>query len=239
MDGLADISVATEGKREVADTAAHMGTWQVLVNPPCGPDELHGIVVVLLHTRGDGKHIGVKDDVERIHAQSLHEQLVGALRYLDAPLVGSGLSLLVETHHHDGRPVAHHVARMREEHLLALLERDTVHNALALAALQSRHDDIPLGGIDHHGHLGYLRLGRNHIKEVDHLGLGVEQTVVHVHVDHSRPVGHLLASYTEGLLIILFVNQSQELPAASHVATFTYVYESVGIHRQTHCVVHL
>ena len=112
MHGLAYVVVATEGEREIAHASADMGTWQVLPNPTCGPYEVDGVGIVLLHASGNGKYIGVEDNVERVHANLVSENVVGALGYGYAPVEGSGLPLLVEAHHHNGSTMAHDIAGM-------------------------------------------------------------------------------------------------------------------------------
>ena len=239
MDGFTDISVASEREREVADTTTHVGSRQILMNPLGGTDEFHGIVVVLLHTRSDGEYVRVKDDVERIHAQLVHQQSVSTLSYLDAALKGSSLTHFIEAHHHHGSTIAHHVPGMREEYLLTLLQRDGIDDALALAAFQSSQNHLPFRGVYHHRNLGYLRLSRYHIEEVHHLSLRIQQSVVHIDVYHGSSVSHLLACDTDGFLITFFVNQTQELPATSHVTALTHVHEPAGVHRQMNGVIDL
>ena len=108
---------------------------------------------------------------------------------------------------------------------LALLKRDGVDDALALHALQSRTDDLPVGRVDHHGHSGNLRLGGNHIEEGGHLLTGIEQAVVHIDIDHECPVFHLLTGDGQSLVVVLFLNQPQELPRTSHVTTLSDIHK--------------
>ena len=239
MNGFTDIGIATEREREVTDTTTHVGTRQILMNPLGGTDEFHGIVVVLLHTRSDGEYVRVKDDVERIHAQLVHQQPVSTLSYLNTALKGSCLTHFIEAHHHHGSTIAHHVPGMREEYLLTLLQRDGIDDALALAAFQSSQDYLPFRGVYHHRNLGYLRLSRYHIEEVHHLSLRIQQSVVHIDVYHGSSVSHLLACDTDGFLITFFINQTQELPATSHVTALTHVHEPAGVHRQMNGVIDL
>ena len=121
---LAYVVVAAEREREVAHTAADMRSGQVGANPLRSAYEVERIVVMLAHAGSYGKHVRVEDDVERVHTHLLREQAVSTLGYLDASLVCGSLSFLVEAHHYDGGAVAHHVACMTEEHLLAFLQRD-------------------------------------------------------------------------------------------------------------------
>ena len=104
MHGLPHIIVAAEGEGEVAHSTAHMSTMQVPVNPFGGAYEVECIGIVLGHTRGDGKHIGVEDDVLWRHANLLHKQAISPIAHLDAPFVGVGLPLLVEGHHNHSGP---------------------------------------------------------------------------------------------------------------------------------------
>ena len=231
MHCLAYVVVAAEREREVAHTAADMCAGQVRANPLRSTNEVERIVVVFAHAGGNGKHVRVEDDVERIHAHLLREQTICALGYLDASLVCGSLSLLVEAHHHDRGTVAPHVAGMTEEHLLAFLQRDRVDYRLALHALQSGGDNVPLGRVDHHRHLRYVGLRGYYIKERAHLLACVEQTVVHVYVYHQGSVSHLLACYADRLVVILFVYKAQKLARTCHVAALANVDEAyVGRH---------
>ena len=154
MHSLTDIVVSPEGEREVADTAAHVCAGQILTYPPCGSDKVGGIGIMLLHTCGHSQHIRVEDDVQRIHAHLFCEDTVGSLGYLYTTLVGGRLSLFVETHYHHRGTEPLHVFGMFDEFLFSLLQRDGVDDGLSLHTLQSRHDNLPVGGVDHHGHSG-------------------------------------------------------------------------------------
>ena len=188
---------------------------------------------MLLHTGGHRQHIGVEDDVRRTETHLVDQQAIGPLADGNAAFVGIGLSLLVESHHHHGSTQATDEAGMLQEKGLPLLQRNGVDNGLALHALQSGHDDVPLRGINHHRHTGNLGFGSNQIKKGRHLLAGIEQTVVHVDVDYLRPVFHLTAGNAESLLVILFIDQPQELARAGHVAAFAHVDKVVfGLHLQ-------
>ena len=231
MHGLADIVVATQGETQVADASADVGSGKVALNPSSRLDEVHGIVVVLFHARSDGQHIGVEDDVQRIHPYLFGQYLVGTLGNFDAALITGGLPFLIEAHHHHGSTIALHILGVTDEHFLAFLQRDAVHDALALDAFQSGHDNLPFRRVEHHGHTGYLRLGSYHVKEVHHLRLGVQKAVIHIDVDDKGAVFHLLAGNGHGFLVLLFLNQAKELSRTCHIATLTHVYEmNLGSH---------
>jgi len=57
-------------------------------------DEVDGVVVVLLDAGRDGEDVRVEDDVRRLEAGGLGQQLVGALTDLDFALERVRLALL-------------------------------------------------------------------------------------------------------------------------------------------------
>ena len=225
MHGLAQVVVATEGERQVADAAADVGTGQMRAYPARGTYEVERIAVVLLHARTDGQYVGVEDDVLWSHAHLLGQQPVGARGYLNATLVGGGLSLLVEAHHHDGSTQLAHVAGTAEEHLLALLERQAVDDALALQALQPRRDDLPVAAVDHHRYARYIGFRGYEVEECRHLVLRIQQPVVHIEVEHQCAVLHLLPCYLQRLVVVLLLDESQEFPRPCHIAPLAHIRE--------------
>ena len=52
---------------------------QACLDQPRGFDEVHRVVVVLLHAGGDGEDVGIEDDVLGRQADFFGQQLVGAL----------------------------------------------------------------------------------------------------------------------------------------------------------------
>ena len=121
---LAYIVVATERERQVAHATAHMRSWQICLYPVDCLNKVDSIVVVLFHARSYGKHVGVEYYIERIHAHLLCKKFVGTCCNFNASFVSSGLSYFVKAHNHHGCTIAHHVASVAQEHLLALFQRD-------------------------------------------------------------------------------------------------------------------
>ena len=72
---------------------------------------------------------------------------------------------------------------MLDEQLLADLERDRVHDRLALVPLQARQHDVELGAVDHERHARHVRLRHRHLHEFLHGRHAVQHAVVHVDVD--------------------------------------------------------
>ena len=67
MHSLAQVIVASEGKRQVAHTSADMSARQVLLYPSCSFYEVYGISVVLLHSGSHGQDVGVEYYVVGFH----------------------------------------------------------------------------------------------------------------------------------------------------------------------------
>ena len=71
--------IASERKGHIGDAAADLAAWADVLDDLCGPDEVHGIVVMLLHPRPDRQDVGVENNVLGIEAHLLHHYLVRSL----------------------------------------------------------------------------------------------------------------------------------------------------------------
>ena len=121
VHGFAHVVVAAKAKAHVGDTAAHLGIGQILLDPGGGLKKVKGVAAVLLHARGDGEYVGVKNDVFRGEAV-LDQKVVGAAADFDAAIVGVCLALLVKGHDDYGCTKASAVARLIQKFRLAGLE---------------------------------------------------------------------------------------------------------------------
>ncbi len=156
------------------------------------------------------------------------QQVVGAAQDRDPPLDRLGLALLVEGHDDDGRAVATAQARLAQELLLAFLERDRVHDALALELLQPGLDDRPLRAVDHDRDGRDVGLRGDPAQEAGHRGDAVEHRLVHVHVDHLGAVGDLLARDVDRLVLGARRDQPGELARPGDVRPLAHVDEGVA-----------
>ena len=225
MDRLAHRVVAAEGEGDVGDAPGDQSVGQVLLDPAGGLDEVHRVVVVLGDAGGHGEDVGVEDDVFGGEAFLLGEDAVGALADFDLALVGVGLAFFVEGHDDHRRAVAAAEPRLLAELGLPLLEGDGVDDGLALHALQARLDDLPLGGVDHEGHLGDLRLGSAEVEKAGHGRLAVQHRLVHVDVHHLGAVLHLGAAHLQRFFVFFVEDQALEFGRAGDVGPFTHVDE--------------
>ena len=184
-----------------------------------------GVLVVLLEARGDREDVGVEDDVLRREARLLREQAICAAADLDLAVGGVCLALLVERHHYGGRAVLPDASRQLEERGLALLEADRVHDALALQALEPRFYHLPLGGVDHHRDPSDVGLRRDQVEERAHRLSRVEQSLVHVHVEHLRAARNLLPRHLDGGLVVAGLDELGEAGGAGDVGALPDVHE--------------
>jgi hypothetical protein len=122
-------------------------------------------------------------------------------------------------------PKLRHLARVREERLLAFLERDGIHHALALDALEAGLDHRPLRRVDHHRHARDVRLGGDEVQEAHHGGFRIQHALVHVHVDDLRAVVHLLARDRQRRRVVVGLDELAELGRARDVGALADVHE--------------
>ena len=145
---------------------------------------------------------------------SLAQEADGPPRDLDLAIGGVGLALLVERHDDDRGAVAATQPGVLEERLLALLERDRVHDALALDALEAGLDDVPARRIDHDRHHADVGLAREQAQEARHRRDRVEHALIHVHVDELGAGIDLLAGHHDRILEPVVEDQLGEPPGA-------------------------
>ena len=131
---LAHRFVAAERKRDVGDAARNVRAFELGADVDRRFEECLGVVGVLFDAGRDREDIRIEDDVFRRKA-SIDQCVVRARTNLDLALGGIGLPLLVKRHHHGRGPKAAHALGMFEKLRLAFLQRNRVHDRLALRAL--------------------------------------------------------------------------------------------------------
>ena len=214
---LADGVVSAKREGEVGDSSRDERAGTALLQERDRVDERLRERRVLLDSRGDGKDVRVEDDVLGREPGLAEEQVVRAPEDLDLPLDRVGLPALVERHDDDRGAERADRARLLEERLLALLQRDRVHDALALEAAQPRLERREARAVDHDRQARGLRLGGEQVEEGRHRLLCVEQVGVHVHVEEVRPAPHLLERDVDRALKVVRLDQPPELRRAGHV----------------------
>ena len=198
---------------------------QILLNPPCSPDKIDGIVIMFFHTGGHSQHIRVKDDMVRIKIHFLCQQSIGSFTYLYLAFVRIGLTFFIKSHHHYRCTQFTKLPGMCQKLLLPLFQRDGIHYRFSLQALQSGTDYLPLGRVYHHRNTGYFRFRSNQIQEMNHLGLRVKQAIVHIDIQYQRTILHLLTGYRKRFIVFLLINQTQKLARTCHITTLSDIHK--------------
>ena len=228
VNRLAHRVVPAEAEGHIRHAARHLGARQVLLDPAGGVDEVHRVVVVLLDAGGNGKNIGVEDDVLGRKVHLVHQHPVGPLADLDLAGVGIGLAFFIKRHHHCRRTIAAQEFGLTLELVQALFHADGVHHRLALHAAQARLNHAPLGAVDHDGHARDVRLRGNQVQESHHGGLAVEHGLVHVDVDDLRAVFHLLTRHRQRLLELPVQNHARKGLGAGDVGALAHVHKQAS-----------
>ena len=214
--------VAPEGKRDVGNAAAHFCIRQVFFDPARGFNERNRVAVVLLDTGPHGEDVGIENDVFGRKPDFFGQDSVSAGTNLLAPLGAVCLARLVKGHHHCRRAILPQEPGLSLEFLLAHLERDRVHDAFALHALEPRLQHAPFGTVDHDRDAGNVRLAGDQVQEMGHRRLRVDHPLVHVHVQDVRPALHLLAGDRERPFKIPGQDQFGKLRRAGDVRAFAH-----------------
>ncbi len=214
---LAHFIVAAKAERNIRNAAAYLGMGQVGLDPARGIDVIHRIVVVLLHASGHGQDVGIEDDVFRRKSDLVHKHVVSALADADFFLVGRGLALFVKGHYHHRRAILQHRCRVPAKLLFPFLQRDRIHNALALQALQPCLNHFPFGRVHHKGDLGHLRFAGQQLQESCHGRDAVDHPLVHADVNDIGAILHLLPRHAHRFFKFSFLHQPGKLRRTGHI----------------------
>ena len=79
MEGPAHGLVASEGERDVGDAPADLAAGADVLDDLAGPDEVHGIIVVLSHARAHSQNVGIKHHILWVEPDLFHQDPVRPL----------------------------------------------------------------------------------------------------------------------------------------------------------------
>ena len=229
---LADRVVAAEGEGKVGNTAGGQRARQVPLDPADSLDEVHAVAGVLRDAGADGQDVDVEDDLPRLVTGLLREQPERPFADGNLAVVGRGLALLVEGHHHHGGAQAADFPRLGEETLLPFLQGDGIDDAAALGILEPGEQRLPVGRIDHQGGARHGRIAGDLAQEALHLDGAVQHRVVHVDVDDGRAVVDLPGSDLQGRIIVACGDEFGKFARAGHVGALADVGEAAVAHVQ-------
>mmetsp|Transcript_1346 Transcript_1346/g.4244 ORF Transcript_1346/g.4244 Transcript_1346/m.4244 type:complete len:374 (-) Transcript_1346:1331-2452(-) len=221
--------VATEGESQVGHTAADFATRAEALDFTRGVDEVNTVVVVLLHASTNGENIRIENDVLRVEANLFDQELVRTAADADLLRLSRGLAILIKRHHNNRGAMALDNLRVVQEFLLTTLEGNGVHDALTLAALQASLNNVELGRVNHERNLGRIRFRHEQVHKAGHRRLAIDETVIHVDVDHMRAVFDLLEGDRESLLEVAIDNSLLENTGARDIASLTEVDERLAV----------
>ncbi len=192
-------------------------------NPARRLDKVDRVVIVLVNAGGDGKHIGIENNVFGRKTYLVDQQSIRELANRFTALKTIGLAFLVKRHNHHGSTVFAAQAGLLQKGLNPFFHGDRIDYRLALHAAQAGFDNGPFGAVDHDRHPGNIGLGGNHVQKAMHARNRIQHGLVHIDVDNLRPALHLLTRHGQGLVVFFFTDQAQKHLAARHVGAFTDV----------------
>ena len=196
MHRLTDIVISTEGERQVAHATTDVCTRQILFDPSGSLDKIHRIIIMFLNTRSHSQYIRVENDIMRIKIHLFCQYFISTGTDFNLTFKSICLSFFIESHHYNGSSQFFYQTGMFYKYLLPFLQRNRIDNGLSLQAFQSGLNDFPLGRVNHDRYTGYVGFGHDQIQESSHLLPGIQQTVIHIYINHQSTVFHLLASDT-------------------------------------------
>ena len=229
---LAHAIVAAKTERNIRDAAAHLRVRQVRLDPSRRIDKVDRVVVVLFHACGNGQDIRIEDDVFGRKSDLVHKDLVGPLANANLVFETRGLPLLIKRHHHSGRAILQHRRRVLAKFRFAFFQRNRIHDALALQALQPGLQHGPIRRVDHERNLGDFGLAPQQLQKARHRRNAVDHALVHADVEHVGAVLHLLPRNAHGLFKLAVLHQPRKLRRTGHIGPLADHDEDSGLLRK-------
>ena len=180
---------------------------------------------MFFHPRSYRQHIGVEDNVLRTEAHLFRQDAIGTATYFNLPFVSICLPFLIKSHDDNRRAITLDGTGTFDKDRFAFFQRNGIDNAFALHAFQSGKYHIPLGRVYHNRYARDIGFRCDEVQEGGHLLNSIQQTVVHIDVNHQRSVLHLLAGDGQSFLVFFFINQPKELTRTCHITPLAYVDE--------------
>ncbi|OQA10353.1 MAG: hypothetical protein BWY67_01175 [Bacteroidetes bacterium ADurb.Bin397] len=151
MNGFPDRIISPKGKRNIGDTTANFGVWKICFNPSGSFKKIDCIFAMFIHSRCNGKNIGIKNDILWKEMHFINQDIIGTFTDIDSALVCIGLTLFIKCHYYDSGPISFNFFCMGAECFFPFLHGNGIHNTFTLHAFQSCFNHTPLRRIDHDG----------------------------------------------------------------------------------------
>ena len=135
--------IAAEAERHITHSAGHLCARQILLDPARSVDKVHRIVVVLFNARGDGKNVGVENNVFRCEVQLIDQDAVCTFTNLDFSRIGVGLTLFIKRHDNRRCTITLDESGLLFELRQPFFHGDGIYDALALNASQASLNHAP------------------------------------------------------------------------------------------------
>ena len=180
---------------------------------------------MFFHAGTDGENIRIKDNILRVETNFFNEQLKCSAANANLLCFRSRLAFLVKCHDNYRSAVRLDKGRILQELILTSLQRNRIHDAFTLRTLQTSFDDIKLTRVDHERYFRSIRLGNQQIYKLSHRGFTVDQTVIHVYVNHVRTIFNLLQRNSQSLLVVTINDSLLKDARSGNVAPFAQVDE--------------
>ena len=217
MNCLTDYIVPSKTERHIGNASAHLGMRQVGLDPTRGVDVVHCIVVVLFHPGGNGEDVRIEDNVFGWETDLVNKHPISAFADADLLLVGRGLALLVEGHHHYSGSILQHGSCITAKDGFAFFQRDRINNSFTLQTFESRLDDRPFRRVNHEGDFRDFGLAGQQLQKACHRGDAVNHAFIHADVENIGSVLNLLPGDAYGFFVFAGLDELRELGRTGHI----------------------
>ena len=144
MDRFSHLIVSTEGKRYIGYATGNHGMGKILLDPFGRLNKIDRIIIVLFNTGSDSENIGIENNVTRVKAHLLGQDLISPRTDFSFALKGISLTLFIECHHNHGGAVTLDELGLLKKNFFAFFQRDRIDHAFALNTFQACFNHFPL-----------------------------------------------------------------------------------------------
>ena len=119
--------------------------------------KIHPIIIMLLHTCGNGKNIRVEYNILRCKTHLFGKYCISTLADFNLSFFGIGLPFFIKSHNNHCGTISLTNKSLVNKFLFPFLHGNGVHNTFSLHTFQSRFNNLKFGRINHHRNLCNIR----------------------------------------------------------------------------------